>query len=88
MNHKTFQLDAQSLTLCPAHASSALMWLWQEFDGTWSAREATHHSCDACQQGTNVPVSLRAALKRQADAHTDAMPLVVPPHQPSHPIHA
>ena len=89
MNHKTFQLDSESLTLCPSHASSALMWLWQEFDGTWSAREASHHTCDACHQGDNVPKAFRAALKRQAEGpRGDAMPLVVQPHQLHHHAHA
>lgn len=89
MNHKTFQLDSETLTLCPSHASSALMWLWQEFDGTWAAREATHHSCDACQHGDNVPAAFRAALERQAKVDaTHAMPLVIPPHALHHHAHA
>lgn len=54
-----------SLVLCPEHRADAMMWLWQEFDGAWSATVTGHRACDACRHGDTVPAAFRAALSRQ-----------------------
>ena len=66
MTHTLFTLAEKStVVLCTSHRADAIMWLWQEFEGAWTATVTGHAHCDACIRGGNVPAGLRAAVQRQ-----------------------
>ena len=66
MTHTLFTLaEKTTVVLCPAHRADAMMWLWQEFEGAWTATVTGHAHCDACVPGANVPAGLSAAVQRQ-----------------------
>ncbi len=78
MTHTRFNFTGTSLTLCPDHRADAMMWLWQEFEGTWTATVTGHPHCDVCAHdvstqaghaaGARVPAAFQAAVARQQDA--------------------
>lgn len=63
-DHTVFHLAGRSLILCSEHRADALMWLWQEFDGAWTASVTGDRSCDACA-GASVPAAFQSAVDRQ-----------------------
>ena len=66
MTHTLFNLGGNtSLVLCREHRNDAMMWLWHEYDGTWTATVTGHAQCDACAHRAQLPASFRAALRRQ-----------------------
>ena len=62
--HTLFYINGASLVLCPEHRADAMMWLWQEFDGAFTATVTGLRHCDACA-GAQVPQAFRSAVDRQ-----------------------
>ena len=87
MTHTLFKLSGHtSLVLCKTHRDDAMMWLWHEFEGTWSATVTGHAHCDACAQPLAVPAQFRAALHRQEGPRSTPGRLLPAAGEPPRPL--
>ena len=88
MTHTLFNLAGHTtLVLCKTHRDDAVMWLWHEFEGKWTATVTGHAQCDACAHRAQLPASFRAALHRQATPPRSmpGRPLAIPAGPPPTP---